>query len=111
MENIKQQNKKRTTPQNSALYSWLDRVADDMNNKGESLQTVLDKKTYPCMLTKDNLKSEVIHDIIWAMYSSYFDSREKVTTTKLSTTELQKVVQVAMAFFAKFGVEQPFAYE
>jgi hypothetical protein len=79
--------KRRTIQQNKALYKWERMLADELNNSGLALGEVILK--LPKYWTQENLHVLVIHPLLNAMYPG------KVSTSDLSTTELQELYKVA----------------
>lgn len=70
---------------NNSLHLWLERLAQELNDSGQSMgDGVLIK--IPLRYTKDNLKETVVKPYIKAAYN-------KKSTTELEITELQQVYQ------------------
>ena len=77
-------NKTRSSQQNRALHLWFNQVADLLNNKGITFESIAGLEA---PFTGDYIKVNWFKPIVFAMF-------EKNTTTKLNTTEINQVFDV-----------------
>ena len=95
--------KQRTIPQNSALHLYLERLAEALDDAGYDMREVI---KVPIKPTKENVKSEMLHPVMRAMYP------DKKSTTELSTVEMQELYEVMNRFTAeRWGVSIPWPSE
>ena len=78
--------KNRTLAQNSSLHLWLERLATELNDSGQSMGDGLLIKI-PIAYTKDNLKENVVKPLMNALWPDI------TSTTKLSTVQIQELYQ------------------
>ena len=91
--------KKRTNQQNRALHKYCELVAQSMDDAGYDAQTAI---TMPIQLTGAIVKESIFKVIMSALYP------DKVSSTELSTTEIQTVYEnMSRALAQKFGVDVP----
>jgi hypothetical protein len=81
---IEKHNKTRTNKQNRALHLWFNQVADLLNNKGITFESIAGLEA---PFTGEYIKVNWFKPIVLAMF-------EKNTTTKLNTTEINQVFDV-----------------
>lgn len=75
----------RTDLMNNCFHLWLDRLAEALNDSGQSMgDGVLIK--LPIKYTKENLKEQVVRPYMKAVYG-------KKSTTELSITQMQAIYQ------------------
>ena len=88
----------RTNKQNSALHLFFDFVSDELNELGLQYQYQgLTGKTFEMMYT-----AHLVKEFIWKpIQKSLFDIE---TTTKLTTEQMNKVIDVITNFFSSQGV-------
>ena len=97
---------KRTSTQNKAIHLYLEQIARELTNMGETMQNVV-KKMPAVEITpsKESLKIVVWKPIQEAMLG-------KKSTTELTTAEVSKVYEIVSMFLAKqFKISIPFPDE
>lgn len=95
---------KRTIRQNKALHLWLTLLAKRMKEQGLDMKKVL-KPSVEITPTMELCKEYLWRPIQIAKYN-------KESTTELTTTELQGVIQDLDRFFlSKHGIDLPFPSE
>lgn len=93
--------KKRTIQQNRALHLWFTLLADELNNSGLDMKIVL-KPEADIPWTLENVKNHIWRPVQEAMIG-------KQSTTELSTTEIDKILDVITRHLGeKFGVQVDF---
>lgn len=93
---------KRTLQQNKAEHVLFRQYAKALNDAGFDQVAVLEKKALPTPNTEESIKG-IWKSIQAAMYPP--EEGEKVSTTKLSTTQTQHVYLVLHKFMAEnFGI-------
>lgn len=93
--------KQRSQQQNKSLHKWAEELADEFNNRGLDMKTVL-KPEVDIPWDKNTVKRFIVHPIIKAMYN-------KDSTADLTTTELSRAVDTINRFFAdKWNFTLPF---
>jgi 6-pyruvoyl-tetrahydropterin synthase len=100
---MKIKKQKRTDLQNSAFHLYLEQVADELRNQGQTLQNVVEKiDTLEITPTKENLKETLWRPIQKALY-------KKKSTTELTTGEITKIYEAMAMFLSKnFEINLPF---
>lgn len=93
----------RTLTQNSALHAYLTMVAKELENKGFTIQDVVEKinlaQIYPTM--------ESVKEVVWKPIQKV--QLGKVSTTQLTTAEVAKVYEPMAQFLAEhFEISLPF---
>lgn len=89
----------RTTTQNASLHVYTKLLADGLNDAGYDVNTTI---TVPVSFTSETVKEYMFKPIMRALYP------EKVSTTELSTTEIQEVYENLNRLTGeKFGVSMP----
>jgi len=87
---------KRTLSQNSALHLYLELLSTALNDGGFDVQTTI---TVPVSFTPQTVKEYMFKRIMSALYP------DKVSTTELSTVEIQDVYEELNRITAdKFGI-------
>lgn len=79
--------KQRTSPQNRYFYKWLEEVADELNNSGQYVQTVLSKSAIDIPWDAEMVKRLLFHKIIRMKY-------EKTSSADLTTKEFSEAVDI-----------------
>ncbi len=89
----------RTTLQNNSLHKWAELLAVALDESGYDMKEVV---SLPIRPTKENVKANIIHSIMTALYP------EIKSTKDLSTTQIQEVYKVAdRAMGERFGIHVP----
>lgn len=97
---------KRTLRQNKSLHQYFELVAHELQNQGQTMQSVVKKLDF-CEITptKDSVKS-----IIWKPIQEVVVG--KALTRELTTAEINKVYEIVSMFLSKqFGIDLPFPSE
>src|SRR5262245_12906276 len=92
--------KQRTAQQNKALHVYFQLISDTLNDAGLDMRVVL-KPSVEIPWTPKTVK-----EYLWRAVQRI--QLRKESTTELTTTEIDKVVQTLNAHLAKFGIEQQF---
>ena len=95
--------KKRTITQNKSIHKYFELVAEELCNQGQTMQNVIKKiNKVEILPTRESVKVIIWHEIQKALFG-------KVSTTELSTGEINKVYEVMSAFLIReFGIDIPF---
>lgn len=95
--------KQRTISQNNALHKYLEMVALELQNQGQTMQDVVKKVDFiEIVPTKDSVKS-----VLWKPIQEV--TLGKRSSTELSTSEVNSVYEILSMFLAKqFGISVPF---
>ena len=93
----------RTDQQRKSIEVLCRLVAEELNEKGETLKTVLEKKSVDVLCTQENIKENILKPIIRALYPY------KISTTQLNTIEVDRVYEVLNKWLGEnFGIHVPF---
>lgn len=98
---------KRSNQQNKAIHKYLDLVAHELQNQGQTLQDIVKKvDMIEITPTTETLKSNIWKPIQEAMLG-------KKSTTELTTAEVNQVYEIISMFLSKnFQIDLPFpSYE
>jgi predicted RNA-binding protein len=97
---------KRTLPQNKAIHKYMEMVAHELSNQGQTMQNVIKHiNKVEITPTKENVKEIIWKEIQKALYG-------KKSTTELNTSEVSKVYEVMSMFLSReFGIDLPFPSE
>lgn len=88
----------RSTKQNSSLHLYFSFIANELNELGIQYQyTGISGKTFELRYTSDLVKEFIFRPIMVAMFN-------KKSTTKLTTKEINEIIDVLTNFFAERGV-------
>lgn len=98
--------KQRSNQQSKAIHVYVQMVADELCNQGQTLQNVIQHiNRVEITPTKENVKQVVWHEIQKALFG-------KKSTTELTTDEVNKVYEVMSMFLAReFEISLPFPSE
>lgn len=98
--------KQRSISQNSAIHAYLELVAKELVNQGQTMQDVVKVITkVEITPTKENVKEIIWREIQKVMFG-------KKSTTELTTAEVDKIYQVMSMFLAReFDISIPFPSE
>lgn len=93
----------RTDQQNKAIHKYLEMVAHELCNQGQTMQDVIKHiNKVEITPTKDNLKEIVWREIQKVLFG-------KKSTTELTTVEVNQVYEVMSMWLAKnFEISLPF---
>lgn len=93
----------RTPLQNNSIHLYLEQVARELQNQGQTIQNVVKKIDYCEIIpTKDSLKTVLWKPIQETMLG-------KKSTTELNTAEVRQVYEIISMFLAKeFQISLPF---
>ena len=89
---------KRTIQQNKSLHKWCEMIAEEYNNAGLDIETVVKNYTMDLFWTKEAVKEVLIRHIIRNMF------KKESTTEIMKTGELDKLIDVITKFNAKMGI-------
>jgi hypothetical protein len=92
--------KQRTVQQNKALHLWFQMLADSLNDAGYDMRKTL-KQEIEIPWTKSSIKEYIWRPIQEAQLG-------KKSTTDLTTTEIDRVLETITRHIAKFGITEPF---
>lgn len=97
------QERHRTARQNKALHTYLEMVAHELLNQGQTMTNVINKlPQVEITPTKDSVK-----EIIWRPLQEAVVGKK--STTELTTTEVTKVYEIMSMFLSKqFGISLSF---
>lgn len=96
---LKQHKDTRTTRQNSALHLYFTFIADELNGLGMTFQyRGISGKEFEVPYTP-----EIVKERIWKPIQSELFGTD--TTTKLTTKQMDTIIDVLNKFFAERGVE------
>ena len=98
---IYQDEKQRTLTQNSALHKYFELVATKLNDAGLDIPTLLAQ--YPIIDIPWSKKT--VKEILWR--KSQIEELGKVSTTKLSTKDVDKVYDTLNRYLAQAGIHEP----
>ena len=91
--------KPRTLQQNRALHKWCEQLAETLADAGYDMRTLI---KVPITPNKDNIKSEIVHPVMRALYPDI------ESTADLSTTQMQDLYEtINRALGEKLGVHVP----
>jgi hypothetical protein len=94
---------KRTLTQNSALHKYLEMVAHELQNQGQTMQNVVRKVD----MVEITPTTQTVKEIIWRPIQEI--TLGKKSSTELSTAEINKVYEIMSMFLAKeFEISLPF---
>lgn len=79
--------RQRTTNQNKYFHKWLEEVADELNNSGQYVQTVLSRSSIDIPWDAEMVKRLLFHKIIRMKY-------EKTSSADLTTGEFSEAVGI-----------------
>lgn len=93
----------RTEVQNKALHKYLELVAKELENQGQTMRDVLWRGRYlEVPPTKHSIK-----EMVWKPIQNA--TLGKKSTTELTTKEINQVYEVMSMFLARnFGIDIPF---
>jgi ribosomal protein S26 len=98
-----QPEEKRTLRQNDAIHLYLELVARELANQGQTLQGVV-KKVEWAEITPS---AKAIKEVIWRPIMETVVGKK--STTQLTTAEVNKVYEIISMFLAKeFEISLPF---
>jgi len=86
---------KRTSQQNRALYKYFTMYANSLNEQGHTVPVVLEKANVDIFWTKDNFKVNIWHEIQRELYGT------ASTTRLLKLEQINKIHDVITAFMAR----------
>lgn len=90
----------RTPQQNNALHKYFELVAEELNNAGFDIQkTITHQMDIPW-------SKESVKELIWRQAQKTL--KQKVSTTELSTKDIDEVYDVVNRYLAQFGIHIPF---
>jgi len=94
---------RRTLAQNRAIHKYLEMVAHELQNQGQTLQNVIKKVDYAEITpTTTSLK-----EILWRPIQEVVVSKK--STTELTTAEVNKIYEIISMFLSKqFQISLPF---
>jgi type I restriction-modification system DNA methylase subunit len=100
---MKIRKQKRTKKQNDAIHLYLEQVAGELQNQGQTLQGIIEKiEIAEIIPTEKNLK-----EVIWRSFQDAL--LKKKSTTELTTDEVTKVYEVVAMFLSRnFEINLPF---
>lgn len=90
----------RTIQQNKALHKYFELVADELNSAGYDI-----KKTIQHQMDIPWSK-ESVKELIWRQAQKTY--LQKVSTTELSTKDIDGIYDVVNRYLAGFGIHVPF---
>lgn len=93
----------RTNTQNKALHKYLELVAHELSNQGQTMQQVVKKLDF-CEITptKESVKS-----VVWKPIQEMVVGKK--LTRELNTGEINKVYEIVSMFLSKqFQIDLPF---
>ena len=94
---------KRTTLQNKSIHKYCSLLANQFNDAGLDMVSVLKEKQTDVSWTMDSVKDVIWRSIQLALYP------DKPSTTQLETHEVSKVYEnIARHMSAKFNINQSF---
>ena len=94
----KEKKQSRTTTQNKSLHLFFTFIAEELNELGIEYQyTGISGKTFELRYTADLVKEYVWRPIQIALF-------QKQSTTKLTTKEMNDIIDVITKFFGERGV-------
>ena len=93
----------RTTRQNSALHKYLEMVAHELANQGQTIQGVVKKVDWiEITPTKESIKETLWRPIQETVVG-------KKSTTELTTKQVNEIYEIMSMFLSKqFGIALPF---
>ena len=103
METKQKTTEQRTIKQNSALHLYFTFLADELNNAGYDMRRTL-KEGVDIPWNTQNIK-----DYLWKPVQESLLGKK--STTELTTTEIDKIVDILTRHLAKFGVSVEFPNE
>lgn len=90
----------RTPVQNKALHLYFELVAEALNDAGYDIQkTVVHQMDIPW-------SKESVKELIWRQAQKTL--KGKISTTELSTKDIDSVYEVVNRYLAQFGIHVPF---
>src|SRR5688572_26314644 len=97
---------KRTDRQNRSIHAYLNMIAHELQNQGQTLQDVVKKVSFAEITpTTQSLK-----EILWRPIQETVVGKK--STTELSTAEVNQVYEIISMFLSKqFGISLPFPDE
>ena len=100
---VKGERSKRTTLQNKSIHKYCSLLAEQFNDAGLDMVTVLKEKEAEVSWSMESVK-----DVIWrSIQVALFP--DKTSTTQLETHEVTKVYeQIARHMASKFNIQQSF---
>lgn len=94
--------KQRTIQQNKCLHKYFECLADELDGAGFSMQQVV---SMPIQPTKENVKANIAHKFIKALFPYLKREDGTFSTSDLSTKEIQVLYEnMNYAMGEKFGV-------
>lgn len=93
----------RTQRQNRSIHKYCELIARELQNQGQTLQTVTKKIDMVEITPTTHTIKEVLYKPIMEVVTG------KKSTTELSTAEVNKVYEIISMFLSKeFGISLPF---
>jgi hypothetical protein len=93
----------RTDRQNRAIHKYLEMVAHELSNQGQTMNGVVAKMT----TTESPPTKNSVKEVIWKPIQTILCGKK--STTELSTAEVNKVYEVVSQFLAnQFQISLPF---
>lgn len=94
---------KRTNQQNKAIHKYLEMVAHELQNQGQTLQDVV-KKVNMVEITPT---TQTLKETLWRPIQEIVVSKK--STTELQTNEVKEIYNIISMFLAKnFEISLPF---
>jgi len=92
------EDRQRTIPQNNSMYLYERRLANDLNDSGQEIKRVIEKKSQDVPW-----RQESIHCLIWVPVQEAII--QEVSSTKLTTVNMTRVYNVVSRNMSQlFGV-------
>ena len=89
----------RTLKQNASLHKWCEQLAEVLDDSGYDMRELI---KVPIRPNKDNIKSEIVHPVMKALYPDI------TSTAELDTKQIMEIHEhLVRAFGEKLGVEAP----
>jgi hypothetical protein len=96
----------RTSTQNKAIHVYLEMVARELSNQGQTLQGVVKQIAW----TEITPTKQAIKEVLWRPVMEIVTGKK--STTELTTAEVSKVYEIISMFLAKnFSIDLPFPSE
>jgi hypothetical protein len=91
----------RTIQQNKCLHQYFGELAEAFNDGGFSVQEVI---KLPISHTPENIKVNIGHRIMMALFPDLIRDDGKISTKDLSTTQIQKLYENINRATAEYGI-------